>query len=71
VISAYHNEPGEVHSIEVPDVPSAAQAPGEKKPNTKKKDVVDLNTGIIVAFMADVAVDAIKKNPIGRSVQAK
>jgi len=71
VISGYHNEPGEVHSIEVPDVPSAAQAPGEKKPNTKKKDVVDLNTGIILAFMADAAVDAIRKNPIGQHVQAK
>jgi hypothetical protein len=76
VISGYHNEPGEVHSIEVPDVASGAQAPDEKKPNTnpnhtKKKDVVDLNTGIILAFMADVAVDAIKKNPIGRHVEAK
>jgi len=70
VISGYHNEPGEVHSIEVPDVPTAAQAPDNKKP-TKKKDVVDLNTGIILAFMADVAVDAIKKNPIGRLVEAK
>jgi hypothetical protein len=72
VISGYHNEPGEVHSIEVPDTPTAAQAPESKKPNaigTKKKDVVDLNTGIILAFMADVAVDAIKKNPIGRLVR--
>jgi len=70
VISSYHHEPGEVHSIEVPDVPTAAQAPCNKKP-TKKKDVVDLNTGIILAFMADVAVDAIKKNPIGRLVEVK
>lgn len=74
VISGYHNEPGEVHSIEVPDVPTGAQAPDNKKPHpngTKKKDVVDLNTGIILAFMADVAVDAIKKNPIGRRVEVK
>jgi hypothetical protein len=27
VISGYHSEPGEVHVIEVPDVPTAAQAP--------------------------------------------
>jgi hypothetical protein len=71
VISGYHSEPGEVHSIEVPDIPSAVQTPDERKPNTKKKDVVDLNTGIILAFMADAAVDAIKKNPIGRPVQAR
>lgn len=70
VISGYHNEQGEVHSIEVPDVPTAAQTPDNKKP-TKKKDVVDLNTGIILAFMADVAVDAIRKNPIGRLVEVK
>jgi hypothetical protein len=73
VISGYHPEPGEVHSIEVPDVTTAAQKPDEKKPNpnrTKKKDVGDLNTGIIVAFLANAAIDAIKKNPIGR-VEAK
>ncbi len=74
VISGYRNEPGEVHSIEVPDVSSGAQTSDQKNPNpnhTKKKDVVDLNTGIILAFMADVAVDAIKKNPIGRRVETK
>ncbi len=72
VIAGYHAEPGEVHSIEVPDVPTAVQAPDNKKQQaTKKKDVVDLNTGIILAFMADVAVDAIKKNPIGRLVEVK
>lgn len=74
VISGYHNEPGEVHSIEVPDVSTATQAPADKKPSpngTKRKDVVDLNTGIILAFMADAAVEAIKKNPIGRPVKAK
>ncbi len=74
VISGYHNEPGEVHSIEVPDVPTSAQAPDNKKPKpngNKKIDVVDLNTGIIFAFAADVAVDAIKKNPIGRLVEVK
>jgi hypothetical protein len=74
VISGYQNEPGEVHSIEVPDSPTAVQAPEDKKSKpkgTKKKDVVNLNTGIIFAFRADVAVDAIKKNPIGRLVELK
>jgi hypothetical protein len=74
VISGYRNDPGEVHSIEVPDLPTAAQTPDNKKPNptgTKKKNVVDLNTGIIFAFVADIAVDAIKKNPIGRLVEEK
>jgi hypothetical protein len=64
VISSYANEAGEVHTIEVPDVPTGAQAPDNKKPNpnaTKRKNVVDLNTGIILAFTADVAVEAIKK----------
>lgn len=72
VIQGYQAEPGEVHTIEVPDVSSAVQTPDQKKPQaTKKKDVVDLNTGIIFAFMADSAVDAIRKNPIGRLVEAK
>lgn len=70
VISGYHNEPGEVHSIEVPDTPTAVQTPESKKP-TRKMDVVDLNSGIIVAVSANVAVDAIRKNPIGRPVEAK
>jgi hypothetical protein len=63
-----------VHSIEVPDISTATQAPDQKKPSpngTKKKDVVDLNTGIISAFTADAAVEAIKKNPIGRPVKTK
>lgn len=70
VISAYQNEPGEVHSIEVPDTPTTGQAPNAN-PTKKKKDVVDLNTGIIFAFGASVAVDAIRKNPIGRPVESK
>jgi hypothetical protein len=74
VISGYRNDPGVVHSIEVPDLPTAAQTPDNKAPiptGTIKKNVVDLNTGIIFAFMADVAVEAIKKNPIGRLVEEK
>jgi len=71
VISGYRNEPGEVHSIEIPELPTAVQAPDNKKPKYTKKDVVDLNTGIIIAFMADAAIDAIKKNPIGREVEVK
>jgi hypothetical protein len=61
-----------VHAIEVPDVPTATQAPNRSNPQaTKKKDVVDLNTGIIIAFMADSVVDAIRKNPIGHPVGTK
>jgi hypothetical protein len=74
VISGYHVEPGEVHSIEVPDTSTAVKAQNDETPNpkkTKKEDVVDLNTGIVLAYMADVAVDAIRKNPIGRPVDAK
>ena len=39
--------------------------------NTSRLELSDLNTGIILAFMADVAVDAIKKNPIGRLIEVK
>ena len=70
VISGVQNEQGEVHSIEVPNTPTTGQAPNTN-PTKKKKDVVDLNTGIIFAFGASVAVDAIKKNPIGRPVESK
>jgi hypothetical protein len=74
VVSGYHVEPGEVHSIEVPDASTAATAPavGKANPNRRKKeDVVDLNSGIILAYMADTAVDAIRKNPIGRPFAPK
>jgi hypothetical protein len=70
VISGYHSEPGEVYSIEVPDLSTAVTAPDGKK-NTKKENVVDLNTGIVLAYSADVAVDAIRKNPIGSPIEAK
>jgi len=65
VISGYHVEPGEVHSVELPDTSTAV---GTKK---KKEDVVDLNSGIILAYSTNAAVDAIRKNPIGRPVEPK
>lgn len=72
VISSYEAVAGEVHSIQVPDLTTATQAPGSNTTHgTKKKDVVDLNTGIIFAFMADSAVEAIRKNPIGRLIASK
>lgn len=71
VISGYHTEPGEVHSIAVP-TPTASAVPGTTGPSrTKKENVVDLNSGIILAYMLDPAVDAIKKNPIGRPFETK
>jgi hypothetical protein len=48
----------------------AGHAPDDEK-KTKKEDVVDLNTGIVLAYMADVAVDAIRKDPIGRPIETK
>jgi hypothetical protein len=57
VIAGYRHEPTEVYSLEMPSTPTAMQ--------TTKKNVVNQNTGIIFAFAADAAVEAIRKNAIG------
>jgi hypothetical protein len=72
VIAGYKAEAGEVHPIQVPDVPTSVQAPDDRKPQTTKKiDVVDLNTGIVLAFGVNTAVGAIRKNPIGQPIATK
>ncbi len=74
VISGYHVEPTEVHTIEVPNISTEATAPkvGKINPNgEKKEEVVDINSGIILAYPISEAVSAIKKNPIGRPILSK
>jgi len=67
VIAAFYREPAQVHSIEIPETPTATNPPNKQKANRKKKEnVVDLNTGIIIAFPLDATIEAIRKNPIGQ-----
>lgn len=66
VIAGFVNEKAQVYSIEVPETPAHKSASSQQKTNpTKKENVVNLNTGIILAFPIDSVVDAIKKNPVG------
>jgi len=72
VISGYHSEPGQVHSIEVPNDSTAVQMPKNTKvKHTGKESVVDLNTGIIIAYIAEPIVDAVRTNPIGQPLHQK
>lgn len=63
VISGYHVELGQVHSVELPATSTAV--------GTKKENVVDLNSGIIIAYPVDAVLDAIRKNPIGHAIEPK
>jgi len=69
VVSGYIGEYSDV--IAVPIAPAASQKNNSgttTKPNVsaqKKKNVVSVNAGIISAFDAQYAIDAIKANPIG------
>jgi len=73
VISSYAAEQGEVQSVDVPVAPRDKPTGDHAKQGqpTKKKSVVELNSGIITAFDATYALDAIKKNPIGPLVKPK
>jgi hypothetical protein len=67
VVSGYQSENSDV--ISVPDHPAPDRKPTSSKPQAKAKaktkNVVQTNTGLVFAFDASVALDAIKKNPIG------
>jgi hypothetical protein len=64
VVSGYRNEPTAV----IP-MPSFGQTPEPPRDTTRlaehPKEMVNLNSGFILAFDISYAVDAIKKNPIG------
>jgi hypothetical protein len=70
VVSGYQTEPAEVlpevPQIPVPTgIPSKAPARPIKKAKGSIKEVVNVNSGFIVAFDIKAAIDAIQKNPIG------
>lgn len=70
VVSGYQTEPAEVlpeaPSIPVPTgLPSNAPVSSAKKSKIAGKEVVNVNSGFIVAFDLSAAVKAIRKNPIG------
>ena len=67
VISGFHTEP-----LEVVSEPAAGQKHSNKAPPSpllggKKvpKQVVNSNSGFIIAFDLSVAIETIRKNPIG------
>jgi hypothetical protein len=58
VISGIVTEPAEV-------IPSLAVSKPVKKPKQPRKEKVDANSGFIVAYSIDTAIEAIHKEPIG------
>jgi hypothetical protein len=71
VVSGYQTEPTEVLP-EVPQIPAPTGFPSKapasetsEKPEGTKKEVVNVNSGFIVAFGMKSAIDAIRKNPTG------
>jgi hypothetical protein len=70
VISGFHQEPLEVLSApelgesQTSSVPPSPALPGAM-PNEPQKQIVNANSGFILAFDLDPAIKAIRKNPIG------
>jgi hypothetical protein len=58
-------EYGEVISIPMPPAKSNTGTATKPKTRVQKKNVVNMNTGLILAFDAQYALDAIKQNPTG------
>jgi hypothetical protein len=74
VISSYQPEPSDVLSVPLPEPPSGQKSTSTespKKKNTRRKSVVNLNSGIIFATDANYAIEAIKNNPIGPIIENK
>jgi hypothetical protein len=73
VISGYLTEPAEVITSHLPPPPVPPQPPAQrkqsqattKKESAKSKQLVNVNSGFIIAFEIEYAIDAIHKNPIG------
>jgi hypothetical protein len=70
VISGFYQEPLEVLPASAPgekqtgSIPPSPKLPG-KKPRERGKQIVNANSGFIVAFDIDPAIEAIRHNPIG------
>lgn len=67
VISGYRTEPAEVvhQNPIVPPGPGTAPKPKAPKPHNDQNEVVMVNSGFIIAYGVNAAVDAIRKKPIG------
>jgi hypothetical protein len=70
VVSGFVGEYGDVISIPVRATPAKNNSDSaSQKPNApteqKKKNVVNMNAGLVSAFDAQYAIDAIKQQPIG------
>lgn len=68
VISGFKPELSEVQTVNllVPETAPTGQSNAPTKMKTEKHQFVILNPGIIHAYSLDVALKAIRKNPIGR-----
>jgi hypothetical protein len=65
VVSGYQTEPTEVLP-EMPPIPATSGLPSTTPiPPAKNKEVVNVNSGFIVAFDIQLAINAIQKNPTG------
>jgi hypothetical protein len=58
VVSGFVTEPADV-------IASALKAPKTDEPTPRRKETVNLNSGFIISYDIQYAVDAIRKNPIG------
>jgi hypothetical protein len=70
VISGFHQEPLEVLPVPSPDnkqtssIPPPPELPGQK-PKVPEKQIVNANSGFILAFDIEPAIKVIQANPIG------
>jgi hypothetical protein len=68
VISCYLTEPADVVSVAsgpVPAMKKSKPTPAPAQAVSQRQQVANVNSGFIIAFDIDYALDAIKKNPIG------
>jgi hypothetical protein len=71
VVSGFRTETSDVVSVPIQQQPTTSQngkQSGANRP-VKSKNVVNMNAGLIFAFDASYALEAIKKNPIGPVVE--
>lgn len=78
VVSGYYNEPTDVVTAALPNKPASPTKPDSSQPSATKeqpksnkppakkpKQIVNANSGFMIAFDITYATEAIKKNPIG------
>lgn len=64
VISGYRAEPAEIVSSARAKI-SVPETPGIKKNAEQRRQIVNLNSGFIIAYDIKYAIEAIHRNPVG------